>query len=135
MNTCVMNDTAKNGRHVQTVVELLWEEDKPFTKLPFQVRTMVDWTPLFTAHRATNAQAKIEAAKMHASYLKVHGGKKEHASSKLQAKRIARAVKKASRKRPPSAAQLIRRFKTKNGAMFVAHPESGTDPGDYQQQR
>lgn len=72
MNTCTINDKAKNGANVQTVVELLWEDDQPFTKKPFRVRCMVDWTPLFMSHHETNAAAKKEAAKMHNCYLKVH---------------------------------------------------------------
>lgn len=72
MITCTMNDTAGNGSHVQTCVELLWEDDKPFSAKPFRVRVSANWAPLFMSHHATNANAKKEAEKMHACYLKIN---------------------------------------------------------------
>lgn len=73
MNTCSMNDTAKNGFTVHTSVELLWKDNEPFAKLPFLTQTIVNGSYVFMSHHKTNAEAKKKAAQMHACYLKVHG--------------------------------------------------------------
>jgi hypothetical protein len=73
MNTCSMNDTAKNGFSVQTSVELLWEDSEPFAKRPFRVVTMVNGHAMAHSHHQTNLKAKKRAEGMHKAYLQVHG--------------------------------------------------------------
>lgn len=75
MNTCSMNDTADNGFSVHTSIELLWEDDEPFAKLPFRMTTMVNGNTMFTSHHETNDKAKEQAGKIHTAYLEVHSAK------------------------------------------------------------
>ena len=73
MNTCSMNDTAKNGFAIHTSVELLWNDNEPFAKLPFRVETMVNGTRMATSHHQTNKKAIEHAKGMHNAYLETHG--------------------------------------------------------------
>ena len=72
MTTCSINDTAGNGRHIHTTVELLWEDDKPFATRPFRVDTLVDGTRMAFSHHETNKEAKDTADRMHRAYLRTH---------------------------------------------------------------
>jgi len=72
MNVYAANDTAKNGRNINTVVRLLWDDAEPFADRPFRCDTRVDGACLATSHHRTAEAAKKEANKMHAAYLDVH---------------------------------------------------------------
>jgi hypothetical protein len=72
MTTQTIHDTARNGRNINTTVTLLWHDNEPFAERPFIVETSVDWTRMAHSHHKTNQQAKREAGKMHAAYLKTH---------------------------------------------------------------
>ena len=69
------HNEAKNGRTVNTTVELIFEENEPMRAKPWRVVAAVDYAPLFTSHHETLSGAKKKAGKVHNTYLTMHGGR------------------------------------------------------------
>ncbi len=69
-------DTAKNGKKVNTTVELLEEAD-----LPWKVEVLVDYCPMFHSHHRKRSEAEAKATKMHQTYLSVHKGESDECRS------------------------------------------------------
>lgn len=70
-----MYDVAENGLAIHSVVELVNMDDLDLAR--WRVKSCVDGTAMAFSHHKLRKEAEKRVGKMHAAYLKVHGGKRK----------------------------------------------------------